>query len=58
MALECGGRWQQQQGTLKPGQGKVLPGWWAAGVGGAGSQRSWGETGLEMLAGGGGRWGC
>lgn len=30
--LGGGWQWQQPQGTLKPGQGKVLPGWWAAGV--------------------------
>lgn len=37
MALGDGWQWQQPQGTLKPGQGKVLLGWWAAGVGGTAS---------------------
>lgn len=60
MPLGYGKRQQQQQGILKPGQGKVLPllGWWAAGVGGVVSQRIQGEMGSVMLAEGGGRWGC
>lgn len=56
--LGCGGRQQRQQGILKPGQGKALPGWQAAGVGGVVSRRIQGETGSAMLAGGGGQWGC
>lgn len=57
-ALGCEGQQQRQQGILKPGQGKVLPGWWAAGEDGVVSQRIRGEMGSATLPGGGGRWGC
>lgn len=58
MPLGSVARWQRQQGTLKPVQGTVQRGWWAAGVGGVGGRRTRGARVAAALAGGGGPWGC
>lgn len=58
MTLGCVGRRRQQQGILKPAQGMVLWGRWAACGGGMVSQRFQSETGSVTLAGDGGQWGC
>lgn len=58
MPLGCVGRRQQQQGILKPAQGMVLWGRWAAGGGGMVSQRFQSEMGSVTLAEDGGQWGC